>query len=644
MSAPLTTTESPEALLKRLAAAPELESFELALYDRQFLLLAISSPEAALCGNPSSPFCNPVCHARRAAKLAAAEAEDQPRLVHCPGSLQNCLVPCRNTNGQRIYLLIGGGREPQINLPYLEELACLNQVEAFPLLKQWNLLPQFKSSILLEAGRTAQSLFLSYTAPPPESHNDAPAPSEALIEALLQADDVLAAASDWQTLSETINTLLEPAFGPGSICLLEPGENEPDLRCLDKWPASQIEDPEFSSTEADPCERLQTNDVQLTCLPLQGDNELFGSLLCCGPALSARDMQILNMLAERLTCRLQQLTNPKSSPGDSDLSDGDFNHLLTLTDPQELCQHILEDAVSLVPANKASLMLLNSNGSKLHLLASSGMNRAMAADLCVPSDQGIAGQVLKTGQALLVEDLEQDPRISNLPRPRFQSKTFLCLPLTTGSQHHGVICLADRQDEQPFNQQDLDLLTRLARSRALIIERLHNRQQVNKLLGQAALDPNTGVYSANMFKRRFTEEASRATRLQQGLALLLFKADQLDGASQQSTLDLASRLKNLVRKMDVLGRLDKYLFAVLLPDTANEVALSIANRLHSQKDDEGNDLPSISCGIALYPNNGASFDTLLQSAKDALVRAHQQGGNRAMPCQSSANNDKIVFL
>ncbi len=644
MSTPLATSESPETLLKRFAAAPELEPFELALYDRQFLLLAISSSKAALCGNPTSPFCNPACHARRAAKMAIVEADNEARLIQCPGSLQHCLVPCRNTNGQRIYLLIGGGREPQNNLPYLEELACLNQVEAFPLLKQWNQLQQFKASELLEAGRTAQSLFLSFSAPSPKPRNDSSALSEALIDALLQADTVLASATDQQTLREAINTLMEPAFGPRSISFMAPGESDPDLLCLGRDSASPAENPEFLSSGVGSNKTPQTCDAQMTCLPLQGDKEFLGSLLCNSPALSSRDMLLLNMISERITCRLQQLRNLQTAPKNSTPPDCDFNHLLTLTTPQELCQRILEDAVAQVPASKASLMLLNSNGSKLHLLANIGMNQAMAADLCIPSDQGIAGQVLQSGQALLVEDLEQDPRISSVPRPRFESKTFLCLPLTTGDKHHGVISLADRQDGQPFNQQDLDLLTKLTGPSALLIERLCNRQQVSKLLGQAALDPATEVYSASMFKRRFTEEASRATRLQQGLALLLFKTDQPDEASHQQAINLATRLKDLVRKMDAVGRLDKNLFAVLLPDTASEVALTIANRLHNQQDDAGNDLPSVSCGIALYPCNGVSFDPLLKSAKTALTKAHQQGGNRATLCQGSARNDKIVFL
>lgn len=645
MSAPLTIVEPSETLLKRFAETPELEPFELALYDRQFLLLAISTPQAALCGNPANLFCNPACHAGRAAKLAATEAEDEPRLIHCPGSLQNCLVPCRNANGQRIYLLIGGGRGPQVNLPYLEELACLNQVDAFPLLKQWNQLQQFKAAELLAAGRAALSLLRSNATPSPGPSNDSLGQSEALIDALLQADSAMASATDLPSLSEAINSLLEPAFGPHSISLLMPGETDPDLHCLDGWPASSSPAADFLSSEAGNNGTLLTSNEQLTCLPLQGGNEQFGSLLYCGPSPSGRDMQLLTMLTERISDRLQQLRGTPATPEASSLHGKELNRLLALKNPQELCRCILEDAVTLVPASKASLMLLNSSGSKLHLLASIGMNQAMATDLCVPADKGIAGQVLQSGHPLLVEDLEQDPRISSAPRPRFASNSLLCLPLTTGDQQHGVICLSDRLNGQPFTQQDLDLLIGLAGPSTLLIERLRSRRQVSKLLDQVALDPATGVYSPSMFQRRFAEEASRSTRLRQGLALLLFKADQPEKMNQQQILDLATLLKDLLRKMDVVGRLDKDLFAVLLPDTASEVALTIAERLHAQNDDVEEGLNfGVSCGIALYPNNGASFDTLLQSAKGALARARQQGGNRAATCATSARNDKIVFL
>ncbi len=638
MSISLNTTAAPGQLLQQLRKTQELHSFELALYDRQFLLLAISTPQAALCGNPHNPFCNPACHARRAANLAVADTKGEPRIIHCPGNLQHCLLSFRNSDGQRQYLLIGGGREPQVSLTYLEELSSLNLTEALPLLEQWSRLPQFKAAELLAAGRAAQSLLTVSEEPYPETGTDSLALTEGLIDALAQADCALASATDHQSLNQLTNSLLEPVFGPNAVSLLAPGETDPDLQCLQRWQSSPRQNSDTAPVGID-------NDEQLTCLPLGDKGELLGSLLCCGPCPSPRDMQLLNMLAERITSRLQQLKEGQPAKETTARPTEEFGQLLEITKPQDLCRRLLKDAVALVPADKASLMLLNSSGNKLHLLASIGMNQAMASDLCVPADQGIAGQVLQSGQPLLVEDLERDPRITTAPRPRFASKSLLCLPLTVGDQHQGVLCFTDRQDGQPFSDKDLDLISRLAAPSALLIERLRNRRQVKQLLSQIAFDPATGVYSTSMFKQRFSEEASRASRLKKPLALLLFSIDQPDHARQQQTLELAERLQNLVRKMDVVGRLENDLLAVLLPDTTGEVALSIAERLHGQDDEEIAETAStISCGIGLYPGNGASFDALFKSAKGALQQAWQQGGRQAVVCQTSARNDKIVFL
>ncbi len=191
----------------------------------------------------------------------------------------------------------------------------------------------------------------------------------------------------------------------------------------------------------------------------------------------------------------------------------------------------------------------------------------------------------------------------------------------------------------------MDLLNGLAGPGAVLIERLRNQQQVSRLREQVALDPATEVYTASMFKRRFAEEACRSERQQQDLSLLLFSADGPEQKNQRPILDLAKRLKSLVRTMDVIGRLDSNLFAVLLPNTNSNLALTICNRLYGQSDEPQNvPLLPASCGIASFPDHGASYELLLQSATKALQKAVEQGGGRALSCGNSPRNDKILFL
>ncbi len=397
MAAPLTITEPPEKLLERLASIAELESFDLALYDRDFQLLALNRPQAALCGNPGNPFCNPDCHARQAAKLATTETADKPGLILCPGKLQHCLVPCQNLHGQPNYLLVGGGRESQINLPYLEELAGLKRTAAMPLLERWNRLPHFNPEELLAAGRTAQ-----HHLPWPDSSHNAPCNKpvilkEALIQALVQANRILASATNPRSLRNAIETLLEPAFGPRSVSLLIPGEAEPELHCLERWPSTSQQDATPSLAGSIDDDPSNLNNEQITCLPLIKDQEQLGSLLCFGPAPSLHEMQLLVMLAERIGNRLQQLGDLPVTPQIATFESKRFHELLSLSKPEDLCRQILEDVIKLIPVDKASMMLLNGSGSKLRLLASIGMNRSMAANLSVPANQGIAGQVLHNG-------------------------------------------------------------------------------------------------------------------------------------------------------------------------------------------------------------------------------------------------------
>ncbi len=638
MACSLSITEPPEALLQRLARVPELQALSLAFYDRKFLLQVCDKPDAAVCGNGENPFCNPACYARRAARLGLGESSEEPTVIECPGKMRHCLVPCRDSGGERAYLLVGGTRSERIDLSYLEELASLNQVPALPLLERWSRLPHMSEAELLAAGATALDKLL----PPAELHRD-PEPAATgldttLIDALYRADRVLGQAKDWPTLRDAINSLLEPAFGPRSVSLLVPGDEDPELACLESWPPdTPQQDQQGGNGSEDP--------EQITCLPLSCEDRQIGTLLCFGPAPSSYELQLLTLLAERIGSRLQRLGDSPMTSQISAFESKEFGHLLSLSRPEELCRQILRNIVQRIPAEKASMLLLSGSGQKLHLMASIGMNRAMATNLSVPADQGIAGRVLRDGEVLLVEDMERDPRIGTPPRPRYKSGSFLCAPLSAGSKHHGVICLADHKDARPFAYEDMELLTALTGPSAVLIERLRHQHQMNKLRDQAALDPATGVYNKAMFRRRFEEEVCRCGRQQQDMTLLLLSLDQPGHHLRQQARDMTEHLRLLLRKMDVVGRLEANLFAVLLPGTTSDTGLSIVERLYEQRCNRDKDpLPTFSCGIASYPDNGASYELLLQSARNALGKASADGGGRALVCKDSVRNEKIVFL
>lgn len=96
---------------------------------------------------------------------------------------------------------------------------------------------------------------------------------------------------------------------------------------------------------------------------------------------------------------------------------------------------------------------------------------------------------------------------------------------------------------------------------------------------------------------------------------------------------VARRLSGCLREEDVLARLGGDEFVALLPrlhrpDDAAMVARKLLAAMADTVHIEGHDLsPSVSIGIALYPNDGNDVDTLLKHADTAMYGAKAAGRN-----------------
>ncbi len=91
--------------------------------------------------------------------------------------------------------------------------------------------------------------------------------------------------------------------------------------------------------------------------------------------------------------------------------------------------------------------------------------------------------------------------------------------------------------------------------------------------------------------------------------------------------EVALRMKRQLRSHDLLARLGGDEFAVLVPTARNRAAVDeIAVRLEHSFDEpfavEGYVIPgSVSIGLALYPEDGATKDSLLSAADSAMYVA-----------------------
>ena len=166
-------------------------------------------------------------------------------------------------------------------------------------------------------------------------------------------------------------------------------------------------------------------------------------------------------------------------------------------------------------------------------------------------------------------------------------------------------------------------------------------EQKNILDYQAHHDSLTGLPNRILFNDRLEQSIVKAKRHNTKLALMFidldhFKEinDSLGHAIGDEVLkEVTARLSSVIRKEDTLARLGGDEFTILLEDIhqiedASTLAQKIIEVLSTSISINHNDLyVSNSIGISLYPDDGASAQSLLKYADTAMYKAKNEGRN-----------------
>ena len=136
----------------------------------------------------------------------------------------------------------------------------------------------------------------------------------------------------------------------------------------------------------------------------------------------------------------------------------------------ELLRQIVVLASSVTEANVGSIMLMDDAGEYLTIEAAIGLHDEIVRRTRLPVGASIAGYVAKTGEALIVRDVEKDERFKRINRERYGAASLLCAPLRIKNNVLGVINMANKSDDQLFTRDDLRLLTNFASQAAVAVD------------------------------------------------------------------------------------------------------------------------------------------------------------------------------
>jgi diguanylate cyclase (GGDEF)-like protein len=302
---------------------------------------------------------------------------------------------------------------------------------------------------------------------------------------------------------------------------------------------------------------------------------------------------------------------------------------------------------NLYPADAFDIALVDEATGALQVYSPHFVQGDIPACILAPG-QGVAGRVIATGQTQIVANVAQDPAYAEI-NPNARSE--ICVPLKAGQRVIGTLNVESARPTA-FGRADENLLTILAGQLTTALEKVRMSAEVQRL---AITDGLTGLYNRRYFFTAAQYELERARRYQRPLSAIMLDLDhfkRINDTYGHASGDLVLKAvadycrKNL-RATDLLGRYGGEEFVVLLPETAQDGAQEVAERLCNGIAQLAIDTLhgvlaiTASLGIAALDSASPDLDKLLDWADQALYAAKHNGRNRFAVWTGAGAIDKV---
>ncbi|HZI87732.1 MAG TPA: sensor domain-containing diguanylate cyclase, partial [Pyrinomonadaceae bacterium] len=298
----------------------------------------------------------------------------------------------------------------------------------------------------------------------------------------------------------------------------------------------------------------------------------------------------------------------------------------------------------LLLAERASLLVVDEKANELVLKAGVGIKSQISEVARIRAGEGVAGAVLESGKALVVENIEKTGVVPAPAEREYKTKSFISYPIRIGGRTIGVLNVTDKSSGEKYDDIDLSLLEIIGPQVALALERAEWQERATEFQLMSITDPLTGLLNRRYLQERMNEEVNRSRRYEYPMSFLMIDIDDfksyndLNGhqAGDQALQITAHCLKVALRAADVACRYGGEEFGVLLPQTPLTEATAIAERMKQRVAEtdypHGKSQPTggvtISIGISTFNKHVDSPDRIIAAADRALYNAKRKGKNR----------------
>lgn len=262
---------------------------------------------------------------------------------------------------------------------------------------------------------------------------------------------------------------------------------------------------------------------------------------------------------------------------------------------------------------------------------------------------------LETGEPVLIEDVDASALYNDVRLDWAAAGTLVpyrsvvALPFRLDGEQAGVIFLRTLLDEASLGRPDVEFADTVVRAAVAAIRRAQmiesTRADKARFEVLALTDPLTQTHNRRALMERLTSELERARRYALHLSVLMVDLDHFKAINDSyghvvgdEVLRGVSRvLQREARAVDIVARFGGEEFVVVLPETGEEGAVALAERIRARVEETppvtGGEYGwlrvTVSIGVATVPSTRVnSPEELIAVADEALYRAKAQGRNR----------------
>jgi diguanylate cyclase (GGDEF)-like protein len=259
-------------------------------------------------------------------------------------------------------------------------------------------------------------------------------------------------------------------------------------------------------------------------------------------------------------------------------------------------------------------------------------------------DGTLAGWIINHRKSLFLKDvLKETPALGFTPsiigKPH-HSKSWMGTILEAGSKVLGMVAVASYR-QNAFNQADLELLENFAQLAAMAIDNAIHHSEVER---QSKLDSLTGALNHSNFLQELQENAIHCQASQQKFSLIMLDIDHFKQyndnyghlVGDEVLIQLTKTIRSHIKNTDLVGRWGGEEFVIALINTKDGQANLVAERIRqtlSQINLTGRNglaipAPTVSQGIAIYPDEADEIFALIDLADQRLYVAKSRGRDR----------------